>query len=108
MMAEVAELGGGPGSSRPGPPAPCGPGGGPSAAAGCSVLVLVGALRSGEPLERLLLHIEAGEFRQSLSHSRTELLRPRCPGPEVKSSGRISWLEIRLNQSGPFGQSLKS
>lgn len=66
MMATVAELGVGPGSSRLGYSASFEAGDGPSVAAGCSVLVLVGLLRSGESLERLLMHIEAGELRKSV------------------------------------------
>lgn len=59
-MAAVAaatpatELGGGPGSATYGSVLP--------AATDYSILVVVGALRSADLLERLLLQIDAGEF----------------------------------------------
>lgn len=50
-VAAATELGGGPGSGSVGP-----------AVTDYSVLVVVGALRSVDLLERLLLQIDAGEF----------------------------------------------
>lgn len=89
--ASALELGGGPGSCPPGPPA-----GGFSGtpAADCSVLVVVGALRSPAPLERVLQQIESGEFDKVGRHQNRAALRPRCLRREVgaalhsKSSGR--------------------
>lgn len=56
MMAAAvaAERGGGPGASSPGSPGP--------AAAGYSVLVVVGALRTTGLLEPILRQIESGKF----------------------------------------------